>query len=280
MVDGAIRRRVSGDGVELAALEAGDGAGPTVVLVHGYPDNKEVWDGVVARLAGRFHVVAYDVRGAGASTAPKGRAAYDFEKLGDDLLAVIESLVPGDDVHLVGHDWGAIAGWEFATQPRFEGKLASFTAIAGPSLDQVGLASAKLLHQGRLLEWAMRARRSWYVLALCAPGGPALASRLLGPDALHGSNLYRRNIPRRMRRPRRDAIAHVPVQLIVPSEDRFITAKHYEDAERFAPRLRRRAIAGSHWVPRTRPELIARWIESFVDDVLAGAPAAIDPLPI
>ena len=40
---------------------------------------------------------------------------------------------PGQPVHLVGHDWGGLQGWEFATQPRFEGRLASFTAIAAPS---------------------------------------------------------------------------------------------------------------------------------------------------
>ncbi|MFC7612955.1 alpha/beta fold hydrolase [Actinokineospora soli] len=69
----AVRARTvrSGD-VELAVFEQGDPAAPTVLLVHGYPDTHRMWDGVAARLAEDYHVVRYDVRGAGASSAPAG----------------------------------------------------------------------------------------------------------------------------------------------------------------------------------------------------------------
>jgi short-subunit dehydrogenase len=95
-------------------------------------------------------------------------------------------------------------------------------------------------------------------------------SRSLARDGVHGSNLYRRNIPRLLLRPRRDARAHVPVQLIVPTRDHFIAPGYYELAERFAPTLRRRTIGTTHWVPQTKPELIARWVSEFVDEVEAG----------
>ncbi len=61
----------------------------------------------------------------------------------------------------------------------------------------------------------------------------------------------------------------MPVQLIVPSGDRFISEDYYERAERSAPDLRRRTIAGSHSAPCTQPELIARWVSEHA----AGAPA-------
>ena len=301
---GAVTREVFRDGVRLAALEAGDPERPTIVLIHGYPDTKELWDGVMAALAERFHVVAYDVRGAGASSAPRGAAAYDLEELGDDLLAVCDALAPGAKVHLAGHDWGGIQGWEFAIDARFAGRLASLTAVAAPSLDQVAIGGAQLLARGRLLRWLARLRRSWYIAALLSPGGPTLMWRVLlsggrwhwrlrniervpvdagfpaptlASDAVHGAKLYRRNIPARALRPRSDAFAHVPVQLIVPSGDRYIPESYYELAERYAPGLRRRRVAGSHWAPRTHPELIARWVGSFAEDVeggRAGAPAA------
>ncbi len=304
MIDGVVQRTIAGDGVRLALAEAGDRGRPTVVFVHGYPDTKEVWNRVLERLAPRFHVVAYDVRGAGESSAPRGPAAYDLQRLGDDLLAVIDAASPGKPVHLVGHDWGGIQGWEFATDPRFEGRLASFTAIAAPSLDQVAAGSRSLLRRGRLLQAVARARRSWYILVLCTPGGPTLAWRALlgggrwrwllehreripvGPehpaatvvrDGLFGANLYRRNIPRRMLRPRRGAIAHVPVQLIVPTGDRFIPREYYESAERHAPGLRRRTVPGSHWAPRSQPDLVARWIGELVEEGLRGAPAKRRP---
>ena len=79
MIDGAIKRTVSSNGVELSLVEAGDPARPTVVFIHGYPDTKELWDPVMKLLATRFHVVAYDVRGAGESSRPRGPAAYDYD---------------------------------------------------------------------------------------------------------------------------------------------------------------------------------------------------------
>ncbi len=272
-----------------------------VVFVHGYPDTKEMWNAVLARLRERFHVVSYDVRGAGESDRPRGNAAYDFERLGDDLLAVADAVAPGRPVHLVGHDWGGLQGWEFATQPRFAGRLLSFTAIAAPSLDQVAMAGDELLRGGHVLQWLGRLRRSWYILVLLAPGGPTLFWRVLWSpdrwrwalrnlervpvgdddprptlplDAVTGAKLYRRNMPRRALRPRKDAVAHVPVQLVVPTGDRFISPGYYDLAERYAPRLRRRIVGAGHWAPRAQPERIARWIEEFVDEVEAGEGAA------
>jgi len=271
---------VSSDGVGLAVLEAGDPAAPTVVLIHGYPSTKELWSGVIEHLAKRFHVIAYDVRGAGDSDAPSGLEAYDLGQLGDDLLAVADATAPGRRIHLVGHDWGGIQGWEFATEARFRGRLASLTAIAAPSLDQVAISGGSLARRGRVLQMLRRAWRSWYILVLVTPGGPTVMWRGLlatgrlgerGPalarDGIHGANLYRRNIPRRMLRPRTNAVAHVPVQLIVPSHDRYISESYYELAGECAPKLRRRTVEGSHWLPRTHPQLIARLIGEHVDEV-------------
>jgi pimeloyl-ACP methyl ester carboxylesterase len=276
-------KAISDDGVELAVVQVGSPARPTVVLIHGYPDTKELWSGVIGQLSDRHHVIAYDVRGAGESSVPRSVAAYDFTRLGDDLLAVVDASAPGKRIHLVGHDWGGVQGWEFATQPRFSDRLASFTAVAAPSLDQVALSGASLLRRGRLVEALRRGWRSWYIVPLLTPGGPKLLARVMlrggGPpgaqpslerDAVNGANLYRRNIPRRMARPRLDAIAHVPVQLIVPRGDRYISQSYYELAERYAPGLRRRTVDGSHWLPRTEPELVARWIAEHVESVESG----------
>ena len=255
-----------------------------------------MWDPVAAELAVRFHVVAYDVRGAGASSAPRQTAAYDFERLGDDFGAVIDALAPGKRVHVVGHDWGGLQGWEFATAGRFAGRLASFTAVAGPSLDQVAFGGELLLRRRRFLEWLTRLRRSWYILVLLTPGGPTLAWRRLAgdrwkaqlqrdrvvvdasypaptlvADGVHGARLYRRNMPRRSVRPRREAFAHVPVQLIIPTHDRFIPVSYYELAERFTPLgLRRFEVDGTHWLPRTHPREVAAWVAEFVEEVEEG----------
>src|SRR5919112_4474679 len=82
----------SGD-VSLAVREhspSGPGR-PTVVLVHGYPDQQDTWDTLVARLPlDDWHVVTYDVRGAGASDAPASRDDYVTDRLLDDLVVVLD----------------------------------------------------------------------------------------------------------------------------------------------------------------------------------------------
>jgi pimeloyl-ACP methyl ester carboxylesterase len=302
VIDGGVERTVSSGGVELALVEAGDPARPTIVFVHGYPDTKEIWQGVMERLVGGFHVVAYDVRGAGASSSPRGAAAYDFERLADDFAAVVAAVSPGVPVHLVGHDWGGIAGWELAALPRLAASLSSFTTIAGPSLHQLSAGLRSQVRRGELIAVLGRLRRSWYVIALCTPGVPTLAwrgvlgrgawrrylrqverlpvdSQYPGPsltaDGVHGSNLYRRNILWRVPRRTRPSPVPVAVQLIVPSGDRFISPHYYDGAEQLAPRLVRRTVPGSHWAPRAQPDLLARWIGEFVEDVareMSGSP--------
>jgi pimeloyl-ACP methyl ester carboxylesterase len=95
-----------------------------VVLVHGYPDQQSMWDPMVRELRGHgLHVVTYDVRGAGSSGVPAGRADYRSELLVDDLAAVLEATVPaGTRAHLVGHDWGSVQLWDaIAAEARHPG---------------------------------------------------------------------------------------------------------------------------------------------------------------
>jgi pimeloyl-ACP methyl ester carboxylesterase len=286
--------------VELLVRTAGRPDHPTMVLIHGYPDTQAVWAPVVAQLADRFHVVTYDVRGAGGSSAPRGHAAYHLDRLSDDFDAVCRAVAPDRTVHLVGHDWGGIQGWEFVTRPRFAGRVASFTSIAGPALGHALVATRAALSSRDLLGAVDRARRSWYIAGLCLPGGPTVMWRVaLGgarwrrwlqvvekapvgddwpastavADALHGANLYRANIPHRLVRSRPLMPAHAPVQLIVPDHDRFISSSYYDAADRVAPGLLRREVPASHWAPRQEPDLVAKWVAEFAQDTDAGARA-------
>jgi len=120
------------DGTVLRAL--GNPDGPTVVLVHGWPDSHVLWDGVVPGLADRFRIIRYDNRGVGKSSAPKPISAYKIARLADDLAAVIAAVArPGEPVHLLGHDWGSVATWEYLSRPGASVPVASFTSVSGPS---------------------------------------------------------------------------------------------------------------------------------------------------
>ncbi|MGW2897110.1 SDR family oxidoreductase [Streptomyces sp. NPDC001212] len=301
MLKGARERRVRTGGVELCVAELGDAQRPTVVLVHGYPDSKEVWSEVAERLADRFHVVLYDVRGHGRSTAPRPlRGGFTLDKLTDDFLAVADAVSPGRPVHLVGHDWGSVQSWEFVSVRRTEGRIASFTSVSGPSLDHFGHWIAERVKHPtprRVDQLLGQGARSWYVYLLHTPRLPELAWR--GPlgrrwpgilrrvekvpgddyptsslprDAAHGAWLYRDNVRARLRRPRADAHAHAPVQLITPLDDAFLSESLYDDLERWAPGLVRRTIPAGHWIPRTRPDQLAAWITQFVTATEDGEP--------
>ena len=290
---GARERWVRTGGVELCVAELGDEAQPTVVLVHGYPDSKEVWSEVASRLAEHFHVVLYDVRGHGRSTAPQPlRGGFTLEKLTDDFLAVADAVSPDKPVHLVGHDWGSVQSWEFVTVKRTEGRIASFTSMSGPSLDHFGhwiKQRVKRPTPRRVGQLLGQGAKSWYVYLLHTPALPELAWRgplgkrwpkilervekvpagdyptsSLASDAAHGAWLYRDNVRARLSRPRADAYAHAPVQLVTPLGDAFLSERLYDGLEQWAPQLVRRTIPAKHWIPRTRPDQLAAWITEFV----------------
>ncbi|MBW8751822.1 MAG: alpha/beta fold hydrolase, partial [Propionibacteriales bacterium] len=208
----------STDGVRLAVHESGDPGGPVLVAVHGYPDNHHVWDRMAAALDD-FRVVTYDIRGAGESDKPTERAAYRIEQLGDDLLAVLDAVSPDGPVHLLGHDWGSMQLWEPLSDPRLQGRVATFTSISGPSPDYAGAWLRDRSHLGSSVRQVLA---STYMVIFQVPRLPeavlrrAPVGRVIGrsfrrsaADKTNGINLYRANMPSRVRRPR-------PARLEVP----------------------------------------------------------------
>lgn len=278
-------RRVRGDGVDLAVFERGEG--PTVLLVHGFPDTHAVWDAVAGRLAARFRVVTYDVRGAGASSRPAGREAYRFEHLVADMRAVLDAVSPHAPVHLAGHDWGSIQSWEaVCAMPE---RFASYTSISGPCLDHVShWMRASLRRPSGLRAVARQLVHSWYIAAFQTPVLPELVWRYalaecwgallartegvgagthpaptLAEDAAAGVNLYRANFF--SRRHTGEHRTSVPTQVVVATGDAFVTPQLAAEAARpFADRLQVRPIRAPHWVPLTQPGEIARLISEHI----------------
>ncbi|RFU44133.1 alpha/beta fold hydrolase [Paraburkholderia sp. DHOC27] len=279
--------------VQLAVYVSGPRDAPPVVLVHGYPDSATVWDAVRAQLDSRYRVICYDVRGAGLSEAPAGRAGYRLERLADDLAAVADSICGAQPFHLVGHDWGSIQCWEAVTRPSFEGRIASFTSISGPSLDHasMGLRSGSSGYAAsppvarRLVDALRQTLKSWYIFFFHLPWLPELVWRCGGArawplwlrltervqplrdpaqlrNAINGLNLYRANFIERLRRPRARH-AHAPVQFIVPLRDRYVGPALSLGLERWLGDYTRDTVDAGHWVVlRDAPGIAAR-IDAF-----------------
>lgn len=278
----------STDGVLLRVHESGAQGAPTVVCVHGYPDDHTVWDGVAAELAPRYHLVCYDVRGAGESGKPRDRRAYRLEQLAQDLAAVINAVSPDRPVHLLAHDWGSIQAWHALTGQWLRGRVTSFTSISGPCLDHVGhwlRARLRRPTPRALRELITQLVSSWYIGFFQLPllpelvwhaGLPQRALALAGcastpavTDGVNGMQLYRANMLPRLAKPSPQTI-DVPVQVLAPERDPFVSRSLQTDIGYWVPNLAVRELPGGHWLPRSHPHTVARCASELIDHAEGG----------
>ena len=291
------------DGVTLAVHRYTeiDPQRPTILAIHGWPDNHHVWDGVAEQLSQRYNFVAYDVRGAGESACPASRSGYRFEQLVSDIGAVIDSLGAGQ-VHLLAHDWGSIQAWAAVTDDSMMGKIASFTSISGPHLQYAG----KFLRSARTPRTVAQVARqlvaSSYIGFFLCPAVPEVGFRSgllvkvveaferIGrsstrsqhraaqrsiADYVNGLNLYRENMPAPVVSPGSQLPqTTVPVQVLVPRKDIFVTPALQRFTGTVLQGGRVVPIEGGHWVVTSRPDVVARLTGEWVDRNSGGvAPA-------
>jgi NAD(P)-dependent dehydrogenase (short-subunit alcohol dehydrogenase family)/pimeloyl-ACP methyl ester carboxylesterase len=284
----------SADGVRIAVYEEGNPEGPTVVLVHGFPDSHVLWDGVVPLLADRFRIIRYDNRGVGLSAAPKPVSAYTMDRFADDFGAVTSELSPGQPVHVLAHDWGSVGMWEYLTRPGAGDRVASFTSVSGPSqhqlVDYIFSGLRRPWHPRRFARSVSQALRFTYMLLFSIPvlaplflrlslSIPALRRNAVDniPDELihHSENLakdaaqsvktYPANYFRSFSRLGRVPIVDAPVQLIVNTDDKFVRPYGYDETARWVPRLWRRDIKAGHFSPMSHPQVMAAAVHDFAD---------------
>ena len=85
------------------------GAGPPLLLLHGYPQTHAMWHQVAPRLAERFTVVCADLRGYGDSSKPRGgppHETYSKRAMAADMVSLMASFGFAR-FRLAGHDRGA-----------------------------------------------------------------------------------------------------------------------------------------------------------------------------
>lgn len=99
------------DGIKLEVIDWG-GSGPALVLLAGLGDTAHVFDKFALKLVPTYHVYGITRRGFGASSAPPTENAnYSADRLGDDVVAVIDALKL-DRPLLAGH---SVAGEELSS---------------------------------------------------------------------------------------------------------------------------------------------------------------------
>ena len=97
----------SSDGTRIAFTSAGDPKRLAILLIHGWSQQFMCWHPLLERMSDKFHLIAMDLRGHGASDKPEEEAAYtDTALWADDVKAVIQAAALQKPV-LVGWSYGA-----------------------------------------------------------------------------------------------------------------------------------------------------------------------------
>ena len=136
-------RRVATNGLHLNIGEAG--AGPLVLLLHGFPESWYSWRHQLPALADAgFHAVAPDMRGYGRSDKPRAIDAYNQVEVVNDIIGLIDSLGYEEAV-VIGHDWGAPTAW--STALFHPGKVRAVGALSVPFSPRPDTAPLDMLQQ-------------------------------------------------------------------------------------------------------------------------------------
>jgi len=269
---------VETNGVRLHCV--GCGEGKLVLLLHGFPEFWYSWRHQLPVLGRHFRAVAPDLRGYNESDKPEGEENYRLEVLVEDVAGLVRELGGGRGM-VVGHDWGGVIAWAFASlHPELTEKLVILNA-PHPSL-MAGRLSPE------------QSRRSWYISFfrkekapeefLMADNCAVLKEVLRGtavkpafteedlerfveawskPGALRaGINYYRANGPDSPLRQLPKVKA--PTLVIWGKEDAFLTVE-VSRAEGFVEGPYRAVYLNcGHWVQNEEPELVNRLMLEFL----------------
>lgn len=104
------------------------GSGPDILLIHGLPGSIEDWQPVIAGLASRYRVTAYDRPGNGLSSAEG--TDYSISRNAEVAFELIE-LLHLDNPVVVGHSYGGSIALEMALMK--PGRIKAFVDVAGGS---------------------------------------------------------------------------------------------------------------------------------------------------
>lgn len=274
------------DDQKLCAKTWGDAEKPALVLVHGYPDNQEVWEPIIEQLIHDFYIITYDVRGAGQSSIPKRIRDYALPRLSLDLECVVNKLLPNRQFHLAAHDWGSIQSWESVTETKFKQRILSYTSISGPCLDHAAFwMRDQFMHEKP--KFFKQLFKSWYIVAFQLPiiaptvwhffspqrWGKVLSqlegskdlplNQNISKDGEYGIALYRANFVPRLTMPRQ-RYAVCPVQAIVLKQDKFVSPELIDEMPKWVTEFERVEIDANHWAILSKPEQVALYIKKFI----------------
>jgi len=257
------------------------GQGPSVLLLHGFPDTHIVWRKQVPALAAAgFRVLAPDLRGYGRSDAPGGIFDYTLDKLRGDVLGLLDALHI-DKVFLVGHDWGGVIGWQIAAlAPERVHRYVTLSTGHPYAIAHAGiLQHLRLTYMlgfmvPGLAEHTLRAA-DWFLMRQFTdePGQADHWKRDLSPPGRLTSalNYYRANVSLVL--PRGRPHVKVPVMGLWSDRDPALGEKQMRDSAHYVDgEFRFEHIHGAdHWLQLTAAAEVNRLLIQFFEEGRAAA---------
>jgi pimeloyl-ACP methyl ester carboxylesterase len=261
------------NGLTFDVRDAGPADGPVVVLLHGFPQHNDSWDAVIDRLTAQgYRCLAPNQRGYSAGARPPQRRDYRIPELVGDLGALIDAS-GAQQVHLVGHDWGAAVAWAAATALPERLKTVSPISVPHPAAflksfltSRQGLASyyMYLFQLPRIPEWTMLRRNGSFMTKALLQAGqtPAVAKRdaqaMLEPGALTAAINWYRAMPLSSPSSINQKVS-VPTLYVWSDQDIALMPKAAYNTGRYVTGDYRFEIMPgvSHWIPDEEPDKLA-----------------------
>lgn len=137
--------------------------GPTLLFIHGWPDNASLWRKQIEALRKDFRCVLLTLPNFGDKTEKAG--GYDFPEMVEQLAATIRAVQPEGRVGLITHDWGAYLAYLLEqSHPNLINKMAALDV--GGHVQPSGMKES-LMIMG--YQWALIL--SWLLGGLMPPLG-------------------------------------------------------------------------------------------------------------
>ena len=95
------------NGIDVAYRWDGNKNGPVVMMAHAMGTSNEIWNQQIEALSDRYHILRYDWRGHGKTSAPQG--PYTLNQFVDDAVGTMNALEL-EKVHWVGISTGGMIG--------------------------------------------------------------------------------------------------------------------------------------------------------------------------
>jgi pimeloyl-ACP methyl ester carboxylesterase len=269
-------RRVEANGIEYVLID--EGAGPAVLLLHGFPDTASLWRHQVPALVDAgFRAVAPDLRGRGRTQAPPRVEDYALPGMVPDLVALVDALGV-DRAHIVGHDFGAALGWLLAAlRPERVGHLVVLSVghpatRERPTLEQLQKSWYQVLFQFEGVAEDLLRQDDWFLFREFLQGDGDVedyVADLSRPGALTAAlNWYRASFP--VARLLAPAPKLPPVQAptlgLWSTGDRYLPEyRMLRSADHVAGPWRYERIEdASHWIPLDQPKALNRLVAEFL----------------